>query len=299
MSILPGSAHMPARLFFRRLQKMTYPPRLLATLLTGIMAAFALQAGASPSPPRQPASYDANAALKHSQAAVGNKLGEYELTDVDGNPVRLTEFAGKPLLISLIFTSCYHTCPVTTRHLAKAVANAREVLGPDSFNVVTIGFDTLNDTPRNMAAFARSQSIDTTNWKFLSGSPESMADLVEDLGFIYFPSPRGFDHIVQLTLIDSESRVSLQVYGEAFDLPWLMEPLKDMVFSRPASSAQPLAGLTDRIKLFCTVYDPATGRYSFDYSLFIQIAIGFVVVMSVGIYLAREIRSARRGGKDA
>jgi protein SCO1/2 len=145
-----------------------------------------------------------------------------------------------------------------------------------------------------MAAFAKSQAIDTGNWAFLSGTNESVATLVEDLGFIYFPSPRGFDHIVQLTVVDRDSRVYRQVYGEAFDLPWLMEPLKDLVFNRSSSTDATLAGLTDRIKLFCTVYDPATGRYKFDYSLFFQIAIGFMIVASVSIYLLREVRRSRR-----
>jgi protein SCO1/2 len=255
---------------------------------------LAWPAGARSVESAQAQNYDAEAALKHSQAAIGNTLRHAQLVDTNGHAVNLTDLAGKPLLVSLVFTSCYHTCPVTTRYLAKAVANAREVLGKDSFNVVTIGFDTLHDTPDSMAAFAKSQAIDTGNWAFLSGTNESVATLVEDLGFIYFPSPRGFDHIVQLTVVDRDSRVYRQVYGEAFDLPWLMEPLKDLVFNRSSSTDATLAGLTDRIKLFCTVYDPATGRYKFDYSLFFQIAIGFMIVASVSIYLLREVRRSRR-----
>ncbi|MCJ7556692.1 MAG: SCO family protein [Gammaproteobacteria bacterium] len=259
-----------------------------------LLALLACQASAQSTENARAQDYDSEAALKRSQAAIGNTLHDAQLVDINGHAVNLTDFSGKPLLISLVFTSCYHTCPVTTRYLAKAVANAREVLGKDSFNIVTIGFDTLHDTPDSMAAFAKSQAIDTSNWAFLSGTAESMASLVKDLGFIYFPSPRGFDHIVQLTVVDRDSRVYRQVYGEAFDLPWLMEPLKDLVFNRPSSTDATLASLTDRIKLFCTVYDPTTGRYKFDYSLFFQIAIGFMIVASVSIYLLREVRRSRR-----
>jgi protein SCO1/2 len=55
----------------------------------------------------------------------------------------------------------------------------------------------------------------------------------------------------------------------------------------------PWASLVDRIRLFCTVYDPATGRYEIDNSLFIQIAIGLMVVLSVSFYLWREFRRPR------
>ena len=72
-------------------------------------------------------------------------------------PVRLTDFAGTPLLVSLVYTSCYHSCPVTTRRLRDAVAAARSVLGADSFAVVTVGFDAANDTPDRCACSAASR----------------------------------------------------------------------------------------------------------------------------------------------
>ena len=55
--------------------------------------------------------------------------------------------------------------------------------------------------------------------------------------------------------------------------------------------------MVDRIKLFCTVYDPATGRYEFDRSLFFQIFAGLTMVLGITIYLLREIRNARRAKK--
>jgi len=241
-----------------------------------------------------PDAYDPEAALRFSQSVIGHPVGEYTFLDSDGQPLALREFRGKPLLLSLVFTSCYHTCPVTTRHLARAVANAREVLGQDSFRVITLGFDTAHDTPEAMRNFARAQGIGDDGWRFLSGSRQQVDQLVADLGFIYFPSPRGFDHIVQTTLLDADGVVYRQVYGETFELPWLMEPLKDLVFGRHQAQASPIAGLVDRVRLFCTVYDPATGRYAFDYSLFIQTGVGLVMVLSVAAYLVREARGARR-----
>lgn len=240
------------------------------------------------------ADYDRDTALSHSQAAIGRPLGNHRLTNTSGNPVRISDYAGKPLLISLVFTSCDYTCPVTTRRLKKAVEAAREVLDADSFRVVTIGFDPSRDTPENMRVFAREQNIDLEGWDFLSGSPETIASLIDELGFVYFPSPRGFDHITQVTVIDRDGMIYRQVYGEMFELPWLVEPLKELVFNRPQSAGHLVAGLFDRIRLFCTVYNPNTGRYEFDYSIFIQIAIGLMIVLSVFAYLLREYLQARR-----
>ena len=90
---------------------------------------------------QEDARYNPDMALEISQAAVGNTIGDYELLDHLGAPVRLrSDHAGRPLVISMIFTSCHHVCPQTTRHLAESVDAAREALGTDSFDVVTIGF---------------------------------------------------------------------------------------------------------------------------------------------------------------
>jgi protein SCO1/2 len=145
-----------------------------------------------------------------------------------------------------------------------------------------------------MRAFAREQGVDAHRWRFLSATQETIEELSNDLGFIFFPTARGFDHINQSTVIDRDSVVYRQVYGVTFELPWLVEPLKELVFNRPESAGRVFAGLVDRIRLFCTVYDPSAGRYEFDRSLFFRFLAGFTMVLGIAVYLFREFRNARR-----
>ena len=243
--------------------------------------------------------YDPDRALEISQAAVGGTIGDYELIDRDGNTVHLRQdYAGKPLVISMIFTSCHHVCPMTTKHLVNSVRAARDALGADSFDVVTIGFDAANDSPEAMRTFAREQGVDARNWKFLSAPAATIDQISNDLGFIFFPTPRGFDHLNQSTVIDRGGSVYRQVYGVTFELPWLVEPLKELVFNRPESAGSIASSLFDRIRLFCTVYDANSGRYEFDNSLFFTMFAGFTVIFAVFIYLFREIRLARRSKRS-
>ena len=51
----------------------------------------------------------------------------------------LAEYAGKPLIVSLIYTSCYHICPTTTQHIAAVVRKARKVLGAVGARVIDAG----------------------------------------------------------------------------------------------------------------------------------------------------------------
>ena len=269
----------------------------LPYLIAGIAILLTISVSQNASGQAKDGAYSEAEALEISQAAISRELARLEFTNSFGQPVKLADYSGQPLLVSLIFTSCHHVCPALTRHLKTAVDAAREALGHDSFKVVTIGFDTPNDTPERMRDFARKQGINDPDWVFLSASAETMAELVENLGFIYFTTPRGFDHITQVTIVDRDGIIYQQVYGGAFELPWLVEPLKDLVFNRPQSAHSFFSGMVDRVKLFCTVYDPNTGRYRFDYSLFVQIAIGSFVILGVIIYLLVEIRRARRRKK--
>ncbi len=236
--------------------------------------------------------FDEKHALKVSQGVLGKGPRDAMLTRADGTTVRLSDYRGKPLVVSLIYTSCYHICPTTTQHLAKVARTARAALGTDSFRVLTIGFDTPKDTPQAMARFAREQRVDLPGWDFASADAAALKQLAEDFGFLYFPAAQGFDHLIQATVLDADGKIYRQVYGMTFDTPLLVEPLKELVFGEPRTASF-LESVGNRIKLFCTVYDPATDRYRFDYSIFIGGVIGLTGLGLVAFLVVREWRRRR------
>lgn len=241
---------------------------------------------------------DPDAALAFSQAALGRTVGDHAFLDRRGRTVRLSEFRGRPLVISLIYTACVHTCPLITQSLDRAVEEAVDTFGAGSFTVATVGFDAANDKPARMRAFATAQGIDRAGWRFLSADHETIDGLSEDIGFIFFRSSQGFDHLAQTTVIDAEGRVYRQIYGETIDLPMLMEPLKDLIYGRNADLTQ-VEGWVNRIKLFCTYYDPSTDRYRFDYSIFIGAFIGAACLGLILFVILREWLTMRRRGRHA
>lgn len=236
--------------------------------------------------------FDKEEALARSRSSLGSRIGNYRFDDQFGRPVLLNDFLGKPLLISLIYTSCFHICPTTTRRLFEVVEQSRGLLGDDSFNVLTIGFDTEHDTPPMMAQFAVRQGVTGDGWWFLSGGPESVAGITRDLGFTFAPSPSGFDHLIQTSVIDADGRVYRHVYGMDFQAPLIIEPLKQLLFGDREESV--VTRVSDRIRFFCTVYDPSREAYRIDYSIFIGTFIAFLCVGSLGFQLVREWRRSLR-----
>jgi protein SCO1/2 len=257
---------------------------LFAAVLGGGQAA----AGDARDPPSDPA-----AALAFSQAAIGRPLGEYVFTNDLNRRIGLGELRGKPLVISLVYTGCADICPIVSESLADGVDAARDLIGEDSFNVITIGFDARNDAPQRMRAFARSRGLERSNWQFLSTNGDTVDRLAAELGFLFYPSPRGFDHLSQTTIVDADGRVYGQIYGASFAPPQLVEPLKELVFGLGRSSGG-WTGLVDQVRLFCTFYDPASGRYRFDYSVFLSAILGGLSLAGVAVVLVRAVLQRRR-----
>lgn len=235
---------------------------------------------------------DEEAALAQSEAAIGRQLEGYRFASIEG-PIALADLLGKPVVLNLVYTGCADICPMVVQNLDRAIDAGQDALGAESFAVLTIGFDSMHDTPERMAAFARDHGASAPNWRFVSSNPAEIERLAKDVGFTFYASPKGFDHLAQTTILDGEGRIYRQVLGAEFSTPAVVEPLKELVFGRqrPVTS---VAGVLDRIRLFCTVYDPKQGRYRFSYSIFIAIFGGLAALSATAFVLLRAVIRLRR-----
>lgn len=261
---------------------------LLLGLLLGLGSVYASEESGQAA---IPVKFDQKSAIQFSGSVVGQEVGDYTLLDRNGRPIKLSSFRGKPLLVSFIYTGCSEICPATTQFLAKAVKYMQAALGADSFAVLTAGFNAPWDSPQAMRDFASHQNIKLPNWEFVSADALTMKNLTRDLGFSYAYSVTGFDHISQLTIIDQNGKIYRQVYGDSFDLPVMGEPLKKLV-GNVQTEYPGWEGLSNRIRLFCTIYDPKTGTYTTDYSFFVSMLISAVMIFSFVVWIVRAWRNA-------
>jgi protein SCO1/2 len=260
-----------------------------------ISAGHALAESPAPIAASDPAGsvFDYDQALAISQAAIGQSVSDVLFTRADGRSMRFADFRGKPLVLSMVYTSCYQICPMTTRFLSGVVEKARDALGDGSFAVAVVGFDVGVDTPAAMQYFANKQGISDKDWQLLSADSGAIERLAGDIGFQYFPSSNGFDHLIQATVIDAEGRVYRQVYGQVFDTPLLVDPLIELVLGRSPPEQPLLDNLVSKIKLFCTTYDPVRDGYYFDYSLFIGMLIGATIIVFTAVVVVRGLNNGR------
>lgn len=260
--------------------------------LFGVAIAFAAAAGAAEAD--SIVTLDQKAALSASQAAIGTTPGDFAFLDREGRPVRLSQYRGKPLLVSFIYTGCFQVCPLTTRSLQTAVEAGRGVFGTSQFNVVSIGFNQPADSPQSLKSFARQYHIDAANWEFLSPTGSSVAQLTKEFGFSYLPTPAGFDHILQVTLLDAQGRIYQQIYGEELTADSIGGPIKQLMTNAPAPQQLSIEELVDRVRILCTVYDPKTGKYEVKYGLLIEVAGGVTFAITMLWFFLSEWLANRR-----
>jgi cytochrome oxidase Cu insertion factor (SCO1/SenC/PrrC family) len=103
----------------------------------------------------------------------------------------------------------------------------------------------------------------------------------------------GFD-----TDADTPARMRAYALSQGVDLPnWrFLATDEDTVRQGNLTS---LSGLINRVRLFCTLYDPSSDRYRFDYSIFIGLAIAMASLGTIGTLLVRSWLRARRPHEPA
>jgi len=276
--------------------------RWRALLCAGLLFWFAGSAlavtgvGAALRAPGELPAIDEARAIGLAEGAVGRMVPNFEFRDRNGKLVRLSDYRGKPLLVSFIYTGCFEVCPAQTRNLYEAVQGLDRMLGENQFNVISIGFNQPFDDPQAMRAFASQHRIRHRNWEFLSPRLDDVEALTRAFGFSWVMTPAGFDHVLGVTVVSAEGRIHSQVLGDVVRAERLGTPLRRLLLYEqpPAVSTSAINHLVERVRILCTVYDARTGEYRYDWKLILQLVSGLLFFLTMFIWLFGEWRRQRR-----
>jgi protein SCO1/2 len=130
-------------------------------------------------------------------------------TDEKGESVTFAHWAGKPLVVTAIFTQCRATCPRTIAKLLKVYdgfhARGREA----QFLVVTL--DPANDTPAVLQHFKTESGLPEA-WHLLAGNVSDTRDLRDLLGIHVIDDGPHLLHDGRILVFD-ERGVATHSYG--------------------------------------------------------------------------------------
>jgi protein SCO1/2 len=132
------------------------------------------------------------------------------LTDMNGQPAKLTDFAGKLVLLYFGYTFCPDVCPTTLHTVDKAL----EQLGKqaDEVQLVMVSVDPERDTPEVLKNYLANFD---PSFIGMTGDEEQIAQAATPFGVIYMKhegSPAtGYlvDHTASLMVLDREGNMRL------------------------------------------------------------------------------------------
>jgi len=142
---------------------------------------------------------------------VGDPLPEYHFTNQLGQVIRTTDFRGRALAITFLFTRCpFPTfCPRTARNFAET---QRALLalpgGPTNWHLLALSFDPEFDTPAVLRAYGASHGQDPRYWTLATGTLVDITAIAEQFGLTFWREPDGsIGHNLRTAVLDPAGRV--------------------------------------------------------------------------------------------
>lgn len=209
--------------------------------------------------------------------------------DESGRPVHLRDyFDDVPVVLVLGYFECPNLCSTVMDGVLEGLARAG--LPASSYRLLAISID-----PREGAANARRRMggyrplrAHEVDAHFLTGAAAASGAVAASIGFpIRWDAEHAqYVHPAGFVVAMPSGRVARHFDGVRFDA-------RDVRLALVEASAGRVGSLGDRLLLFCSHYDPQSGRYNFAAMTAVRL-VGGVVALSLGIWVWR-----RRGGPGA
>ena len=151
------------------------------------------------------------------------------LTDQSGETRPLDALRGRPVLVTMFYTSCQMVCPM----IVEAIRATEEKLSPaqrDKLAVLMVSFDPARDTVEVLKATADKRGLAAPHWTLARSDPKSVRRLAAVLGIQYRPTPDGeFNHSSVILLLDDEGRIAARTNQISGADPQMVRHIKSLV----------------------------------------------------------------------
>ena len=162
----------------------------------------------------------------------GDVVPDVPLVNQDGEAVRLSDYRGRAVALTFIFTRCPlpDYCPLMMKRFAAvhATVAADEDLAART-HLLTVSFDTEHDTPEVLRVFGEPfQKTDPpfTHWELASGTDEAIRTLGGPLGLDYVEESRSFTHNLRTAVVDPEGNLHILRRGNDWTPEQLVADLR-------------------------------------------------------------------------
>jgi protein SCO1/2 len=165
----------------------------------------------------------------------GDLMPDDPLVDQTGASRRLTDWKGRALAVTFVYTRCPvpDFCPLMDRHFADL---QRAILADaslrDRVHLVSISFDPKHDTPAAIKAHANERGADPRVWSYLTGDAAAIDHVTSRFGVSTIEehdAPESITHNLRTAVIDAKGRLVTIYNGNAWTVDGLLHDLRAQV----------------------------------------------------------------------
>jgi len=170
----------------------------------------------------------------------GDEIPDFSLVNQDGKPVHLSQYKGKALALTFVYTRCPQPDQCTLMSNNFAAVDLELQKQPDIYattHLLTVSFDPEYDTPKVMRSYGASHTgryadEKFDHWEFTTGSADEVKRIAEYFGLRYFKdSSTGEEqvmHSLRTAVIDPTGKLVKLYRGNEWKPGEVAEDLKSL-----------------------------------------------------------------------
>ena len=181
---------------------------LSAVALLGVLSVLAGCSTGNSASSQSTGSQGANAAMDNPNLDLGSSLGarpapDFRLQNQFGQPMSLSQFRGKVVMLAFEDSECTTVCPLTTQSMLMA----KQLLGPAGDKVQLLGVDANPDATSvaDVLSYSRAHGL-VNQWNFLTGSLAQLKAVWGAYHIAVQVEKGQIDHTPALFVIDRSGR---------------------------------------------------------------------------------------------
>src|SRR2546428_1170856 len=175
----------------------------------------------------------------------GDEIPDFGLVNQDGKRVRMSQYKGKAIALTFVYTRCPQPDQCTLMSTNFAVIDRQLQAQPDVYaqtHLLTISFDPDYDTPKVMRSYGASHSgrySDETfqHWEFLTGSKDEVKGIAQFFGLRYFHDTESAEeqviHSLRTAVIGPDGKLVKLYRGNEWKPDEIVSDLKALASTPP------------------------------------------------------------------
>jgi len=174
----------------------------------------------------------------------GDEIPDFQLLNQDGIPIHLSQYKGKALALTFVYTRCPQPdqCTLMSNNFAaidRELQKQPEVYGKT--HLLTISFDPDYDTPRVMRSYGAAHTgrySDETfqHWEFATGTPDQVKGVAQFFGLRYYHDTESSDeqviHSLRTAVIGPDGKLVKLYRGNEWKPAEIVNDLKALVTNK-------------------------------------------------------------------